>query len=637
MTPLVLLMICLSAPVPPGNVFLEGETPRILLPASVAGKEGTWHVLDDRLESADSGNFNAGVEFIQPDLPGIGWYRAEFFTEPEKPAAYTTAAVLKPPAAHPPPDTPVALDLALSWVPPEDPEVWKDISRLAVLAGVRMTRDRLRWRDIQPAEKLLAQDTKYAEAARIQHGAGLDVLQTFHDSPACTWRDESDRGRVPADLRHTWRFCRTLALRFRRTVTAWEPWNEGNADNFGGHAIDELCAHQKAAYLGFKAAVPDLTVCWNPLGGINSEALATGILLNETWPYYDVYTLHSYDWPHDFARLWEPARDAASGRPIWVTEADRGMKADPESEAGDFMHADARRKAEFMAHAIATSLYAGASRYFHFILAQYMEQQHAVQFGLLREDLTPRMSYVAFAAAGRLLAGAECRGRLRTENPDIHVYAFKARPAGHLRDVLVAWTEKRADWPERGSAGAAWKLPAGCRIERIHDYLGRPIGAQPPEKLTSAAVYIVMPVGEYAKLDIEAPPEPAAWRKGESSPIVIQAETPGARPVRRVNGWTQEHVRVMAAGAHDLRLHIYNFDAAHHTGTIHPDKMPPGWRCEPAAWTVSLAPRARQAISLELQVPEGHEGDAWIRFRGNFGSAGKTAAAFRIAPAASAE
>ena len=198
-----------------------------------------------------------------------------------------------------------------------------------------------------------------------------------------------------------------MARRFRGSVRAWEPWNEGNAHNFGGHAIDEMCAYQKACYLGFKAGDPTVTVGWNPIGGINTSGLVRGILDNETWPYYDTYNIHSYDWPHAFDGLWESARRAACGRPIWVTEADRGMKAQADSD--DFSPEFARRKAEYMAQSYACSLYAGASRHFHFILGHYMEQ--SIQFGLLRKDLTPRPSYVALAALGRFLAGGRRRRR----------------------------------------------------------------------------------------------------------------------------------------------------------------------------------------------------------------------------------
>ncbi len=615
----------------PGNIFLEEAPAHVFVPKNLLGTPGSWRALDDRLRRVSSGTYGAKDTSIDAALPGIGWYRIEFTAANEAASAYTTAAVLKPLAAQPGADTPVALDVAMAWVPPENPETWEACARLATMAGVRMTRDRLRWRDVQPEEDKLLADTKYDRSARIQSSHSLDVLQTFHGSPAYTWRDESERGRVPSDLRHTFRFCRTMAAKFKDTVAFWEPWNEGNASNFGGHTVDELCTHQKAAYLGFRAGRPGITVLWNPLGGVNSAGLCKGILLNETWPYFDVYTIHSYDWPHDFERLWAPARDAASGREIWVTEADRGMKADPDSEAGDFFHEDARRKAEFMAHAIASSLNAGASRYFHFILNQYMEQQGAVQFGLLREDLTPRMSYVALAAAGRLLADARCLGRVRTENPDLHVIAFRARPGGKARDVLVVWTEKRADWPERGHATAEWQVPEGCRVEAAWDYLGRPLPDAASTQAGSAATYYVLPKGSTEKLP-QQPPSPTTRRPGTACPVVLQLHAPDVPIAKRMNGWTHEHDRTMAPGTHALTVYAYNFGDQPLRGTITAEVPPDGFRFEPASGEVGVPPMERQAFACRLTVPDGLEEGSWLQLTGDFGVAGKPVLAFRVLP-----
>ncbi|MCL5282960.1 MAG: hypothetical protein M1376_24005 [Planctomycetes bacterium] len=45
-----------------------------------------------------------------------------------------------------------------------------------------------------------------------------------------------------------------MGQRYEGRVLAWEPWNEANIAMFGGHTIDEMSTHQKAAYLAFKAA-----------------------------------------------------------------------------------------------------------------------------------------------------------------------------------------------------------------------------------------------------------------------------------------------------------------------------------------------------------------------------------------------
>ena len=64
---------------------------------------------------------------------------------------------------------------------------------------------------------------------------------------------------------------------------------------------------------------------------------------------------------------------------------------------------------------------------------------------MLRHDLTPRPGYVALAAVGRFLAGAQCLGRLSPT-----VYAFRAKPDGEPRDVPVEVIEA-----EESSAGGA--------------------------------------------------------------------------------------------------------------------------------------------------------------------------------------
>ena len=89
-----------------------------------------------------------------------------------------------------------------------------------------------------------------------------------------------------------------------------------------------------------------------------------------------------------------------------------------------------------MAQSYASSLHAGANRHFHFILGQYGEGN--IQFGLLRHDLTPRPSYVALAAVGRLLAGARCLGRYPIDGkPDVRVIAFRAN---RMERSAICWS-----------------------------------------------------------------------------------------------------------------------------------------------------------------------------------------------------
>ncbi len=623
------------APLGYGSIFLEGESVRI---PTVHRTPGAWQILDDELETVASGTFDGESPFIDVGELTTGWYRVEF---PDEPDAFTTLAVLAPLQETPGPDTPVAVDIAMSWATgadhPGDHAQWRHYARAAALAGVRAVRDRIRWRHFQLTEGGWEEDLKYDKAAEVQHQFGLQIVQTFHDSPTWTRDHFEDAGRVPPDLRHTWEFCRGLAERFADTVQIWQPWNEGNSPNFGGHTIDELCSHQKAAYWGFKTGNPDAIVSWAPLGGINSDGLCRGISDNELLPYFDIYSLHSYEWPDAYARVRETPMEIASGKPLWVTESDRGIPVDPASPYFDLTHENEQRKAQFMAQSIATSLSTGTKRNFHFLLRQYGTE---IQFGLLRHDDTPRMTYVALAAAGRLLADAEYLGEVQHDaGEDVHIFAFRGRPDGVEQDVLVAWTELRAEWENRGQAVADIQLPSNLSVQQVWDYLGRPLGAFVPQQVTSSPLFVVMPVGETDKLTLEtltpAPPAP----DDPPSPVVLQLRVPvGTRQLAyRLHDWASEHDRAMDPGTHELIVSTYNFGDTTVSGTITTDDLPAEWVCVPNTWNVTdLEPMERFDQTVMLTVPEpGPPADdgAWTSFQGNFGAAGTPKLAFRAMPA----
>jgi hypothetical protein len=567
--------------------------------------------------------------------PEVGWYRVEFLDKAGNMVGWTTVGVLARLAEAVPEDSPICVDAALSWYPERVADERQHLAELAALAGVSWIRDRLRWRDIQPAADTFAADTTlYDHLAAWQAGLGMKILQVFHGTPSWAAETPEKTGRIPSDLRLAYRFCKAMSERFKDQVEAWEPWNEANVSNFGGHTIDEICSHQKAAWLGFKAGNPKVTVGWEPLAGINIPSLVQGILNNETWPYYDTYNIHSYDWPDVYETLWGPAREAACGRPIWVTECDRGMKADPASPVGDLSRDFELRKAEFMAQSYASSLHAGSKRHFHFILGHYMEQNDTIQFGLLRRDLTPRPAYVALAALGRLLAGAQRLGRwVAPDKPEAFIYLFRARPDGREHDVMVAWSERTVDWEERGRASTPWNLPAKFTVEEVFDYLGRSLGRDIPSDLKSSPIFVVMPRGEADKVNLEKP-SLSVYREGAPSPIVLQFLAPASKAKVGREGWTEFHDRVVETSReNEARIVVYNFSDQPRNGTVAVESIPEGWQLDPDHWEVSLPPMGREELAAKLVLPTlgGVSTDGeWLKVRGDFGEAGKPVLAVRF-------
>jgi len=103
-----------------GNIFLTGADVRIPVPAAVAGAAGAV-LLDDAGREVASGTVADGVLTPEP-APWVGWYQVVFRDADGQPLGWTTAAVLAPLPAPLPEDSPVALDVALSWVAPDAPE-----------------------------------------------------------------------------------------------------------------------------------------------------------------------------------------------------------------------------------------------------------------------------------------------------------------------------------------------------------------------------------------------------------------------------------------------------------------------------------------------------------------------------------
>ena len=613
----------------PGNVFLLGETVTINVPNQAIRR---WQLTDETGRQIAQGNGTGADRFDLGKLP-IGWYRVGLCDANNKERQWTTAAVLAPLAAPTPQDSPICVDSATAWFAKNDPTEQEKLTRLAALAGVNWIRDRIRWRDIQPTENEFAPaDTTYDTSARIQNRYGLKVLQVFHDTPP--WAaGKNSRGHFPTDLRHVYRFAKAMSHRFRGQVQAWEPWNEANVATFGGHTMDEICSYQKAAWLGFKAGDPNVTVCWNATTAKPTERQTNALLLNETWSYFDTYNIHTYDWAHDYQRLWIPTRRAACGKPLWITESDRGMKSEPSSPTHDLSPRNQQLKAQYVTQSYVQSLHAGSHRHFHFILGQYGEGE--TQFGLLRHDMTPRPAYVALATLGRLLAGARCLGRLnQPDTPDLHVYAFRSRPDGKERDVLVAWTEKNVDWPARGKAKRDWKLPKKVTPERCFDYLGREAPVTDKVALTSAPLFLVLPEGQGDGLSWTRP-ENLARRVDEVCPIVLQCAMPQgtAQNIDRIPWASEYEYMVDAAKPYAVSMYAYNFSKEPVQGTIRMEGLPAGCHAEPTEWHVDVAPMERVELPVHITITKdmtAEADDKWITLRGDFATVGRPTLAFRV-------
>ncbi|MBN1125889.1 MAG: hypothetical protein JXA82_12840 [Sedimentisphaerales bacterium] len=622
----------------PGNIYLETETVWVKTPQKMPEKPRSWRLLDDRGKMIRSGVFSDEKDVIPSRIQigqlEVGWYRIEFLVEDRRCINWTTCAVLKKLAAATPQDSPVCVDSATAWFAKDKPADQARLASLAALAGINWVRDRLTWRELEPRQgELVRERTTYDSSAEIQTLYGLKVLQVFHTTPGWAWNEELDgdhpSGRFARDLRHVFRFCKAISQRFKGRVHAWEPWNEANVSVFGGHTVDEMCSFQKAAYLGFKEGDPDVIVGWNVYTTVPTPRHTEGLLENEVWSYFDTYNIHTYEWAHGFDTLWAPARDAACGKPIWVTEADRGVKYVGPEPWCELSREDEMHKARYIAQSYASSLYAGSTRHFHFILGHYYETNNGVQFGLLRKDMTPRPAYVALAAVGRLLAGAKCLGRWdRLDQPDINLFVFRARPDGVERDVLVAWAEKKVDWAERNKTDVEFSLPQSWGEYAVYDYLGREL-EKIPNELTGEVIFIVLPAGVTRSLQLSTL-KLAEKREEHVCPVVMQVQIPRENSMKIAPlPWSQGfEYRIDPDKVFEGNVLAYNFSNKEVQGTVRIAGKPMDWAIKPSQWDLNIESLGQVSFTIKLSIPAGQDGS--IKLIGDFGPAGNTVLAFRM-------
>jgi hypothetical protein len=603
------------------HVFTEGADVVVVLPAEVRGKAGRWIATDERGQIKAAGAVPAADESVSLGQATIGWYRVGFQDAAGAEIGWTTAAVLARATLPTRADSPVCVDSATAWFARNDAVRQEHFAILAALARVNWVRDRMAWGEAEPRPGEFAAATSYDTSAELQARHGLRVLQVFHGSPQWATDPSLDSGpnpgrRFPRDLRQLYAFCREMGTRYRGKVQAWEPWNEANIDGFGGHTTDEMCTLQKAAYLGFKAGDPDLIVGWNVYAGSPNAVDADLILGNQADACMDTFNIHSYSPVENYPQEFTHTRLANVGKPIWISECGIHVRSPGPKPWGDLTAEEAWRQACFIPASYATSLFAGVNRHFFFILGNYMEGD--VQFGLLRQDMTPRPGYCALAAVGRFLDGATCLGRLPVgAGATARVVAFRAYPDGVESDVLIAWA----------ASGEAAVGPA-LKANAVYDGLGRPVAAERLASLTAEPVFAVLAPGAASALGLEKPLPVAGPREGKPCTVVLQAQFPLA--TRDLQA--QAH-RIAAGQTAAVPIHLYNFGNAKTSGRITVTDLPATWRAEPASWSVDIASmdRAEQTLQITLPAsgPELIKGTT-LTLRGDFGTAGKPVLQFRI-------
>jgi hypothetical protein len=184
------------------------------------------------------------------------------------------------------------------------------------------------------------------------------------------------------------------------------------------------------------------------------------------------------------------------------------------------------------------------------------------------------------------------------------------------RDLLVAWAEVPGDWNKRGQQTVTWELPSDLHVEGVVSHLGRSLGSQVPAKLTSAAVFLLLPVGETDRLELKKN-SPGEWSPGSPSAVVLQLRASDTNRIKRVVGWTQEHERTLQPGERlNMEVCVYNFGNQGTVGELRLVSVPEGWEASPNRFDVGLASGERKRLPITVHRPEHDKGgdDCWLEW-----------------------
>jgi hypothetical protein len=294
--------------------------------------------------------------------------------------------------------------------------------------GASIDRLELRWDEVEPSpgERRWARFDRLFDAAERW---GLRLLPVLIGAPRWAVGRDADAGAGPPSDWLAWqRFASDAAARYGARVAAWEVWNEPNIREFWRGTVDEYARLLRLAYPSLSATAPVL------LGGmVQDDGSWLRALVRAEAP-FDVVAWHVYGDAAELLRL-APLTRSLTDRPIWVTEAGASI---------------------LPLYALARAV--GVER----VLVYRASDVGDHLWGLLREDLAPKPSFLAYRAAARWLGG---RAFVRLHSPT-HV---------ELAGAHVTW-------------GAPIALPPGQHLLVYPSGASLPSRAGPPASVPTVVV-----------------------------------------------------------------------------------------------------------------------------------------------------
>ena len=560
----------------PGHVYVEGAAP-----LARGGEPGAaYAVVDWRGRPiVDSGTWREDGTAALPRLP-TGYYRIKGG------AADATFAVVPAPEGrsldH---GSFYGVDSAQSWVsrpgsfkcPWNGGDTYRTVSDLIRLAGVSHVRERLSSAEVCPSPGKF-EGRHYMYNADLLRERGILVAGMFHDTPKWCGKMAS----LPSDLAAVHALCSKIASAFGDRMGDWEFWNEEDI-GFSSEPVWDYAAALKAAYLGFKAARPEMPALPGALCQKPDSPYARALFENDAAKFGDVFNYHTYlplsQYPATFASLRAfLGRYGIGGRAVWLTESGTHLEGPSKDEGamkGFKAHSPEQELllAEFYPKSQIALQMEGVARNYFFVFGAFNEQGGTKDWGVMRRDGTVKPVYAAISAMVGELASARLAGEVKVGD-GLRAYLFD-QPDGS--QTVAYWSVSPLDTATGGKVESTpdcertMRLAAPDGEYRLVDTCGmRSVAAAKGGALALASTRYPSYVSGLRGLKADVAPKPCgkvlpyAAADDEDLSVVIRAEFDGGD----FEVTNQKTLAVLKGNRGKVRVVVWNLGDTAKTGTV---------------------------------------------------------------------
>lgn len=457
----------------PGGAFVKGEPLSFQLVNNTPPPE-TYQVKNWRGKIVTEGKWNNTNPLQLPELP-YGHYQLT------TPAGNVSFAVLPNQVERHVSRTQfLAVDTHISWTKAGNKQAgfsedagYELIGELVHRLGVPILRDRISWNRTNPAPGKY-DFSEYEKPLKPVTKRGIEVLSVYHDSP--DWangnRKVAKNRTLPLDFFALYEYNKKLAKQYQGKIQYWEFWNEQDIGSFSNAPAWEYAANLKAAYLGFKAGDPTVTVLSGP--SLLYPHLFMGTALQSDLNcYFDIFSYHCYESEQGleefirFLRYTLEKNGVSASTPIWLSEFnDHALGHAVEGPGLRPGYKEHSYRQELMISQLLVKRTAmfqqlGVARGFFFNLMPVIERNGTASWGLLRRDYTIKAGFTALANLTYQLGNAKLLGSINL-GKKLHAFLYEQPDK---KQSLLIWSDQKQ----------IVKIPGMQKNSRVVDLFGTPV------------------------------------------------------------------------------------------------------------------------------------------------------------------